>query len=58
MGRRICLKAMSVVRVMTESTIITRVPREIFVYLWIIMEMMSLPPEVAPDLKISPMAMP
>ena len=58
MGRRMSPKATRVINVMQPSTIITRVPREIFVYLWMIMEMMSLPPEVAPDLKISPIATP
>ena len=58
MGRRMSPKATRVERVMMPSTMVTRVPREILVYLWRIMEMMSLPPLVAPLRNIMPMATP
>ena len=48
----------SVVNEMMLSTISTSVPRLILVYLWIIIEMMSEPPEVAPERKMTPMATP
>ena len=51
-------KAMRVLRVMMPSTIMTRVPKEILVYLWSIIDMMSEPPLVAPERKISPIATP
>ena len=51
-------KATTVVRVMVQSTMITNVPKEICVYLFRIMAMMSDPPEVARDLKIIPIPIP
>ena len=51
-------KATRVVSEIMLSTISTKVPKLILVYLWAIMAMMSDPPEVAPERKIMPMAKP
>ena len=51
-------KATRVLSVMQPSTIMTKVPRLILVYLCSIMLMISLPPLVAPERNIMPMATP
>ena len=51
-------KASTVDNVMVQSTIITKVPREMCVYLFRIMAIISDPPEVALDLKIIPIPIP
>ena len=52
MGKRQSPKATTVDKVIVQSTIITNVPKEICVYLFKIMEIISDPPEVARALKI------
>ena len=51
MGKRQSPKATTVDKVIVQSTIITNVPKEIWVYLFKIMEIISDPPEVARALK-------
>ena len=51
-------KATRVVNEMMLSTMSTRVPKLILVYLCAIMAMISEPPEVAPERKMMPMARP
>ena len=58
MGKRQSPKATTVDKVIVQSTIITNVPKEICVYLFKIMEMISDPPDVARALKIIPIPIP
>ena len=57
-GKRQSPKATTVDNVMVQSTIITKVPSDMWVYLFKIIEMISDPPEVARALKIIPIPIP